>query len=256
MEIHKPKPIHSWLEFAKEYGIIVLGVLTALALEQALEAHAWTRKTDEAEQAMRLELGVEARNAFVRAAMGRCLDDQLATIITQVENDGDRAEVMRAAGAFGWPSGIKPPTLWYAGSAAPLMDFSWKQQAWDATVAADVGTHMGADRLSRWMNAYYALPLLAADDARTTDEIQKLIGGSERPGRLTPAERDRLLDAARALRRVNAHETLIALVFLRDSKPAGIGIPQADRNHLLAVGRRDFGACYAPPDLSELAKAR
>ena len=34
MEIHKPKPVHSWPEFLKEYAIIVLGVLTALAGEE------------------------------------------------------------------------------------------------------------------------------------------------------------------------------------------------------------------------------
>jgi len=33
MDIHKPKPWHGWREFLKEYGIIVLGVLTALGLE-------------------------------------------------------------------------------------------------------------------------------------------------------------------------------------------------------------------------------
>jgi hypothetical protein len=30
MEIHKPKPVHGWRDFAKEVGIIVLGVLSAL----------------------------------------------------------------------------------------------------------------------------------------------------------------------------------------------------------------------------------
>jgi predicted alpha/beta superfamily hydrolase len=30
MEIHKPKPIHNWREFLKEYAIIVIGMLTAL----------------------------------------------------------------------------------------------------------------------------------------------------------------------------------------------------------------------------------
>ena len=37
MDIHKPKPFHGWREFLKEYGIIVLGVLTALAFEQVVE---------------------------------------------------------------------------------------------------------------------------------------------------------------------------------------------------------------------------
>jgi hypothetical protein len=34
VEIHKPKPVHNWREFLKEYAIIVLGVLTALAGEE------------------------------------------------------------------------------------------------------------------------------------------------------------------------------------------------------------------------------
>jgi hypothetical protein len=37
MEFHKPKPIHNWREFLKEYAIIVLGVATALAAEQGVE---------------------------------------------------------------------------------------------------------------------------------------------------------------------------------------------------------------------------
>ena len=37
MDIHKPHPFHGWREFLKEYGIIVLGVLTALAGEQTVE---------------------------------------------------------------------------------------------------------------------------------------------------------------------------------------------------------------------------
>lgn len=41
MDIHKPKPWHGWRDFLKEYGIIVLGVLTALAFEETAEALRW-----------------------------------------------------------------------------------------------------------------------------------------------------------------------------------------------------------------------
>ncbi len=37
MDIHKPKPWHGLREFLKEYAIIVVGVLTALGAEQAVE---------------------------------------------------------------------------------------------------------------------------------------------------------------------------------------------------------------------------
>ena len=41
MDIHKPKPWHSFREFLKEYLIIVVGVLTALGAEQAVEWLHW-----------------------------------------------------------------------------------------------------------------------------------------------------------------------------------------------------------------------
>ena len=34
MHLQLPKPLHGWREFAGEVGIIVLGVLIALGLEQ------------------------------------------------------------------------------------------------------------------------------------------------------------------------------------------------------------------------------
>ena len=56
MDIHLPKPFHNWREFAKEYGIIVLGVLTALGLEQAIEAIHHRNEVQEAREALNREM--------------------------------------------------------------------------------------------------------------------------------------------------------------------------------------------------------
>src|ERR1700760_3923115 len=48
MDIHKPKPWHGVREFLKEYLIIVVGVLTALAGEQMVE---WTHRAAEVREA-------------------------------------------------------------------------------------------------------------------------------------------------------------------------------------------------------------
>ena len=37
MEVHKPKPIHSWREFLGEITVIVIGVVIALSAEQMLQ---------------------------------------------------------------------------------------------------------------------------------------------------------------------------------------------------------------------------
>ena len=46
MDIHKPKPIRNWRDFLKEYAIIVLGVATALAGEQAVEWWHWRHEVE------------------------------------------------------------------------------------------------------------------------------------------------------------------------------------------------------------------
>lgn len=87
MEIHRPKhPIHSWREFLKEVGIIVLGVLIALAAEQSVEAWHWHRKIVDAEQAMVLELrDDDAPQALTRLAVATCLNQQLDAIQAAIE---------------------------------------------------------------------------------------------------------------------------------------------------------------------------
>jgi hypothetical protein len=37
MDIHKPKPVHSWRELLTEVGVIVIGVSIALAGGQTME---------------------------------------------------------------------------------------------------------------------------------------------------------------------------------------------------------------------------
>ncbi|HTC83769.1 MAG TPA: hypothetical protein VK683_05410, partial [Rhizomicrobium sp.] len=58
MEIHKPKPVHSWREFLLELGTITLGVGIALAAEQTVEWFHWRDKTNYATDQIQHELAV------------------------------------------------------------------------------------------------------------------------------------------------------------------------------------------------------
>ncbi len=70
MDIHKPKPFHGWREFLKEYGIIVLGVLTALAFEQVVEMIRDHSRAEETRRNVRAEIvaniGLLQRREFDR----------------------------------------------------------------------------------------------------------------------------------------------------------------------------------------------
>src|SRR3954469_1534444 len=72
MDIHKPKPWHGVREFLKEYAIIVVGVLTALAAEQGVEWLHRTREVREAREALHAEISHDLRVLSLEIRDNRC----------------------------------------------------------------------------------------------------------------------------------------------------------------------------------------
>ena len=80
MEVHKPKLIKNWRELLKEWGIIVLGVLTALLAEQAVQSIEWQHKVRVAIADMEQELSAgDGPESYARLAMHDCLGTRLTT---------------------------------------------------------------------------------------------------------------------------------------------------------------------------------
>jgi hypothetical protein len=73
MDIHKPKPWHGWREFLKEYLVIVVGILTALAGEQLVEKIHWAHVAEDARVAMKPNEASLLHDAAEREAQSRCL---------------------------------------------------------------------------------------------------------------------------------------------------------------------------------------
>jgi hypothetical protein len=73
MDIHKPKPWHGWREFLKEYVIIVIGVLTALGAEQAVEWWHVQSEIREARESLHEEIAADATTAAFTMEEDRCL---------------------------------------------------------------------------------------------------------------------------------------------------------------------------------------
>ena len=69
MHIHKPKALHGWREFVGEIGVIVCGVLIAIALGQTVEALHHRGEAKEMIRKLRVE-SVENR----RVLAGKKLD--------------------------------------------------------------------------------------------------------------------------------------------------------------------------------------
>lgn len=72
MDIHKPKPVHSLREFFAELGVIVLGVLIALAAEQTVEALHWRHEVADAREAMGHEITANLRVLEILRRQDEC----------------------------------------------------------------------------------------------------------------------------------------------------------------------------------------
>ena len=123
MHFHLPKPLHGWREFAGEVGVIVLGVVIALGLEQAVESWHWHDRVDHAVAALGFEVAETLGQGQERLNVARCVDrrlDELASIVDDVSRTGrlppsvglgshQFAPIPQAFGKA--PSLARPPTI-------------------------------------------------------------------------------------------------------------------------------------------------
>jgi hypothetical protein len=98
MHPHKPKPVHGWREFLTEICIIVIGVLIALSLEQAVENWREHRQYEQARQALRDELEYNVSFLRYRERYEPCTRQRLQDIGLLL----DRAESHRPFDAPHW----------------------------------------------------------------------------------------------------------------------------------------------------------
>lgn len=153
MHMHFPKALHGWREFAKEVGIIVLGVLIALTAEQSVEWLHWQVKVDESEQAIALDLALVSDLASERVAVHHCLDDRLLLLRSAIEASGVRWNTVLPASVDGMPF-----TFPYS-----VPTRLWNTQVWDSLVADGTVSHMEPMRERNYALLYNTIRL-AFDD--------------------------------------------------------------------------------------------
>lgn len=164
MEIHKPKPVHSWRDFISEMTVIVLGILIALGGEQLIEMLHWHHQVDETEARLGTELGGNVAAAIVRLRTTPCIEkrlDEIAAVIDDAAKNGK----LPPLGAVGRPS-----------------MYLWGHGTWDSALASQTTTHFPAQRLANLAVAYQFIARLGDVSQReieTWSELWTLVG----PGR-------------------------------------------------------------------------
>ena len=124
MDIHKPKPWHGWREFLKEYGIIVLGVLTALGAEQVAEWLHWREEVSVARKGVAFDL----RRVIGQAAMTDVAAPCVAKRLGEFSDALDEAQVSKKLPPIGWGGG--PPTP------------AWSIRSWSRLQSGQTLAHM------------------------------------------------------------------------------------------------------------------
>jgi hypothetical protein len=144
MEIHVPKPWHRLREFLKEYAIVVLGVLTALAGEQLVEWAHWRHEVGETEQALRQELSHDLAAMDYRLDQGACVDRRL--------DDLDRWRLK-------WIAGEKPSLT---GPISAPVEYTLYTDAWEVAETGQVAAHIPLERRMQYAKMYAAIRALKA----------------------------------------------------------------------------------------------
>src|SRR5437879_13806468 len=88
MDIHKAKPWHSLREFLKEYVIIVIGVLTALGAEQAVEWLHWRHLAERAEADLAAGIKPDLVNAYSYVVIEACGKARVAELAAALQKPG------------------------------------------------------------------------------------------------------------------------------------------------------------------------
>lgn len=176
MDIHKPKPVDGWRDFLKEVGIIVLGILIALVLEQAA---AWAHDRAvgrEARASIRGEIAGDLKTVARRNAIEPCIQRRLREVDLYL----DQAQAGRTTAR---PSWIGAPLSFLANhtkfqasqSAGRFVFIDEDEQEQMATIYSDL---QDADEagIREWY-AWAELRSLATTHARLTQaDLSRLRG--------------------------------------------------------------------------------
>jgi hypothetical protein len=146
-----PIPLHGWRAFAGEVGIIVVGVLIALAAEQAVDDIRWHQKVAVVRKSLMEELGNDRGRWQVNMAEAPCLLDSIGKL-DRWARSGSSGDVTAASAdlskaGFLWMHSAN----WQLATASQTLDhFPMDQQlafatAYDGVAHREVDIEKAAD---------------------------------------------------------------------------------------------------------------
>lgn len=160
MEVHS-KPVHSWRELLSEIGVIVIGVIIALAAEQAVETIHWRHKVADAELAMRRELSSDLAYAAGQMALKNCAGKYFDRVEDAIR--GHRQDTFRALAAMNPPFGPHP----------------WVAESWTAAIGSEIPDHISREKLAAYAIAFRRVATERDLQFAMLDRYGEVVGGRD-----------------------------------------------------------------------------
>lgn len=236
MDVHKPKLVQNWSELLKEWGIIVLGVLTALLAEQAVQSIDWRHKVEAAIADMDNELGSgDGPQAYARLAMHDCVAARLTDLRSAVER-GDRSRSIALISA-----------IWLPGR-------TYDSLAREAANASDVASHMPHARMLQYRITYEVVPEMDRLSDRELVDLSRLRALPATGGTLETSERLAATGAIEALRVDNDEISREARFLLRHMRLNNLKLDTAFVIQNIKEAQPHYSACLThAPDVGVLS---
>lgn len=203
MDIHKPKLWHGWREFLKEYGIIVLGVVTALALEQAVEALRWAHEIGDAREVLGREIAYDVKALNLISTQDECADQRLDALQRWADGVGQR------------PAGTLRRPIFY----------TMQTSTWDVANSGQVVVHFPLDEKLRFAGVYASLDNERDTIAEERDAWQTIVAIAGDQSTLDDADRHELRHAIGLARTIAQRRRGNARVIVRESPPILVDAP-------------------------------
>ena len=234
MEVHKTKLLHNWREFLVEIGTIVVGVLIALAAEQAAEAVHWHYQAAQAEAAIGDELSADLSQMAEREFIDPCVRKRIAELRDKLLQPGTqwKADPQILANP--------PPTVLPSAYRTP--DRLWLRNAWQTAVANDSVSHMSPDRAAVYGGTYRQVEHISDlqdSEFQAAQEMTALSYDLE----LSPDKRQDYLNTLGRLDALNDLIVAISQQSLAHAARIGLGPNKRAIAELFAAQRHYRGAC-------------
>jgi hypothetical protein len=195
-----PKRVHNWPDFLKEVGTIVLGVIIALAAEQAVDTYNWHHEVGVVEDSLDDELADSLFAARERVKISDCQSRTLDRL-DQLADESRNTLVIR-----------NPPVT---------RNRVWGSSAWDAAVASGAIAHMPHDTRNAYAELFSFVRLFRELNLRQ-QELWATVSAYRRPRPLTETSRERFIEAISQLRSLTGTMNLAAKQFVDAAKPLNI----------------------------------